>query len=230
MSVKEDFEENGFIVARGLLTSDECAAFKRETQRLVEKHGDHAGVFVGLAANSPLFAAARSHPALLNALEAIIGSDIEFLSDKVVFKSRTTDFGSPWHQDWLYWRGLNKVSAWIALDPATIETGCLKVLPGSHKNVVVHDGVAPPGEGFGHRLREGVVKEDKALSIPCEVGDAIFFHDLLLHASHPNLAGTDRYSFITTYRSCAEPDLAYSWAVAAKVVRGTATGEASDVG
>jgi hypothetical protein len=215
-----EYARNGYIIVRGLFTREECATLKAETKRLVAEKGNHGGVFVGLAAHSPVFADVRHLPRLLDVLEILLGPDIEFLSDKVVFKSREKDFGSPWHQDWQYWKGAHKVSAWVALDDATRETGCLKLLPGSHKNIVVHDGVAPEGEGFGHRLREDAVDESQVVAAPCAVGDAVFFHDLLLHASYPNVTGADRYSFITTYRSAAEPDFQYSWSVASEIVRG----------
>src|SRR5579872_3032882 len=101
-TTREFFDENGYMIVRGLFSEAECAAFKEETRRLLETHKDPSGVFVGLAANSPVFREAARHPALLDALEVIYGPNIEFLSDKVVFKSASVDFGSPWHQDWSY--------------------------------------------------------------------------------------------------------------------------------
>ena len=218
-SITETYARDGFAVVRGLLTPGEAQAAKTEILNLLAARKDHAGVFVGLAAASPHFARLARHPKLLDAIEACIGPDIEFLSDKVVFKSAQTAYGSPWHQDWPYWKGLHKLSVWIALDPATPENGCLKLLPGSHKTLAAHDGVAEPGEGFGNRLRDGAVDESQAVTVSCSPGDAVLFHDLTLHASHPNAAGGDRYALISTYRSAAEPDLSYDWAVAAEIVR-----------
>jgi phytanoyl-CoA hydroxylase len=218
--IAREFEENGFAVVRGMFTAAEVAEFKQETLRLLETHPAHAGVFVGLAANSERFRNLARDPRLLDALEPIIGPDIEFLSDKVVFKSASTDYGSPWHQDWLYWEGQHKISVWIALDLATPENGCLKMLPGSHRQAVVHDGVSPDGRSFGHRLRPDAVDESKAVVLPCEPGDAVLFHDLTLHSSFPNSSGRDRWSVISTYRSASEPDIDYSWSVAKEVVRG----------
>ncbi len=219
-SITESYACDGFAFVPGLLTPDEAGMARDEIRRLLATREGHAGVFVGLATASPHFAALARHPRLLDVIEACIGPEIEFLSDKVVFKSAETGYGSPWHQDWPYWKGIHKLSVWIALDPATPENGCLKLLPGSHKSHFVHDGTARAGEGFGNRLSEGAVDESKAVTLPCAVGDAILFHDLALHASHPNATGEDRYALISTYRSAAEPDLEYAWAVAAEVVRG----------
>jgi ectoine hydroxylase-related dioxygenase (phytanoyl-CoA dioxygenase family) len=218
--LKSEFAENGFAYVKGMFTVDEVAGFKQETLRLLETHKAHAGVFVGLAANSEVFRNLARDPRLVDALEPILGPNIEFLSDKVVFKSAATDFGSPWHQDWPYWEGAHKLSVWIALDPATPENGCLKMLPGSHKQLAAHDGAAPQSEGFNHRLRPDTVDESRAVILPCMPGDAVLFHDLTLHSSFPNTSGRDRWSVISTYRSASEPDLDYSWSVAKEIVRG----------
>jgi phytanoyl-CoA hydroxylase len=218
-SITESYTRDGFAFVPGLFTLSETQAAKDEVQRLLTTRKDHAGVFVGLAAASAHFAALARHPQLLDAIEACLGPEIEFLSDKIVFKSASAGFGSPWHQDWPYWKGTHKLSVWIALDPATPANGCLKLLPGSHRSHFIHDGVAGPGEGFGNRLSEGAIDESLALTLPCMPGDAVLFHDLMLHASHPNATGEDRYALISTYRAAAEPDLTYDLAVAAAVVR-----------
>ena len=71
---------------------------------------------------------------VVSILNRIIGPNVEFLSVKSVYKNKFTRFGSPWHQDWYYWKGANKISVWIALDDATPENGCLKMIAGSHFN------------------------------------------------------------------------------------------------
>jgi phytanoyl-CoA hydroxylase len=218
------FDTDGFTIRRGLFTEQEVTGFKQEICRLLETHEAHGGVFVGLAANSPVFRELAGDTRLLDELETILGPNIEFLSDKVVLKSAATDYGSPWHQDWPYWKGIHKVSVWIALDPATPENGCLKLLPGSHRTHAVHDGDAGGTKLFVHRLAPGAVDEDHAAIVPCAPGDAVFFHDLTLHASFPNTTGADRWAMISTYRSASEPDLDYEWSVAARVVRGQRTG------
>jgi ectoine hydroxylase-related dioxygenase (phytanoyl-CoA dioxygenase family) len=229
------FAEDGFVKVEGLFTPDEVARFKEEIGGILDAARKVAaarggapesvaadGVFVGLAANSDFFRRVARDTRLLDALEPTLGHNIEFLSDKVVFKAANVDYGSPWHQDWPYWGGTHKVSVWIALDPATPENGCLKLLPGSHREAARHANVTPAaGEGFGLRLKPGEVDESQAVTVPAAPGDAVLFHDLTLHASYPNRSGRDRWALISTYRSASEPDLKYEWSVAAEVVRGT---------
>ncbi len=233
--IAHQFEQNGYLIVPDLFTAAEAAQLKAEMQAVVDavcdekrQAGDdnwrairHVGVYVGLAYRSALFRQLVGDARILDLLEPLLGPDIEFLSDKAVFKDHDTDFDSPWHQDHPYWEGSHKLSLWVALDEATVANGCLKLVPGSHKAHAVHDG-ASDDRGFGHRLDAARIPADSAVSAPIPVGGAIVFHDLTLHASHPNTQGTDRWVWIPTYRSLHHNDPPYPWAVAARTVRTTA--------
>ena len=230
-TLHDDFLRDGFVIAPNLFTRSEVQRLKLECIDILEavkaETGTVAGhgVYVGLAARSPVFQTAVADARILDILEGIFAPDIEFLSDKMVFKSQTMTFASPWHQDWSYWHGAHKLSLWVALDDATVENGCLKLFPGSHKSAIVHDGVANDGNGFGNRLRPGAVDESCAVTAEIAAGGAVFFHDLTLHASHPNISGKERWVWIPTYRDAKAEDNDYPWAVAAKVLRGEKSSE-----
>ena len=49
------------------------------------------------------------------------------------------------------------------------------------------------GDGFGHRLQPDTVDESKAITVEISAGSGVFFHDLTLHASHPNRTDADRW-------------------------------------
>lgn len=225
-TVRDDFNQTGFAIVHNLFNRDEVQRLKSEcidimdTVRKETGTAPGHGVHVGLAARSTVFQEAVADERLLDILSIIMAPDIEFLSDKFVFKSDSISFASPWHQDWSYWYGAHKYSIWVALDDATIQNGCLKLLPGSHKSSVVHDGDASDGHGFGNRLKPDAIDESQAITAEVEAGGAVFFHDLTLHSSHPNLSGAERWVWIPTYRDAKAEDNDYPWAVAAKVVRG----------
>ena len=225
-TVRDDFNQTGFAIVPNLFSRDDVQRLKSECINIMEtvrkETGSVAGhgVHVGLAARSPVFQEAVADERILDILSVILAPDIEFLSDKFVFKSELMTFASPWHQDWSYWYGAHKYSIWVALDDATVENGCLKLLPGSHKSAVVHDGDASDGHGFGNRLKPDAVDESQAITAEVEAGGAVFFHDLTLHSSHPNRSGEERWVWIPTYRDAKVEDNEYPWAVAARVVRG----------
>lgn len=221
MTERERFERDGFLIVPDLLPRAECAAVKREIQGVLAQRGDHGGVFVGLSAANDACRSLMRDPRLLDVIARIWSPNIEFLSDKVVYKSQATAYPSPWHQDWPYWRGAHKLSIWLALDDATIDNGCMKLMPGSHDAERVHDAGPTEIGTFGNSVRAEAIDEAKAVTAAVAAGGAVFFHDLTLHASHPNVTGADRFAWIGTYRDARADDLAYDWAIAAEVVRGS---------
>lgn len=229
--IARQFASQGYLIVPDLFSARETARLKSEIQTVVQdvcaerqRAGEawqsimDTGVYVGVAHRSACYRQMAGDARILDLLEPILGADIEFLSDKAVFKDHDTDFGSPWHQDYPYWQGSHKISLWVALDDATEENGCLKLVPGSHRTEVIHDG-ASDGKGFGHRLDVSQAPDNRAVSAPLAAGGAIVFHDLTLHASHPNTAGHERWVWIPTYRSLHHEDPPYTWAVAARTVR-----------
>lgn len=229
------WERNGFLVIEELFSDDETRWMIDEVEGVLAEVREEArdagrsseeilasGVYVGLSVKREFFRQVARDPRMLDALEGLIGPEIGFLSDKVVFKDRQVDYDSPWHQDWAYWGGSHKISVWVALDEATTENGCLKILPGSHRAPVEHDQVRGV-VGFGSRLdpAERGLDLSQAVTLPARPGTAIFFHDLTLHASLPNRSGQDRRALIITYRDLSQPDKEYPSLPAAARVRGS---------
>ena len=231
-TIAADFARDGYLIVPDLFTADEAARLKTEMQAILDEvaherqaeSGDdravifNAGVHVGLVSRSSVYREWVADHRILDVLEPILEPDIEFLSDKAVFKDHDTDFGSPWHQDHPYWVGSHKISLWVALDEATVANGCLKLIPGSHRAEIGHATV-DDGHGFNYRMGDQDALEAEAVTAPLPVGGAIVFHDLTLHASHENTSGADRWVWIPTYRSLHHDDPPYPWAVAAHPVR-----------
>lgn len=73
-------------------------------------------------------------PDILDMVEQLIGPDIILWGCHVFCKPAGDGHETPWHQDGHYWpiRPLATCTVWVALDPSTIENGCLRVIPRSH--------------------------------------------------------------------------------------------------
>ena len=130
----------------------------------------------------PFFRDRMKDDCVASILNRIIGPNVEFLSVKSVYKNKFTRFGSPWHQDWYYWKGANKISVWIALDDATPENGCLKMIAGSHFNRFKVKQVKAQN-GFGWRIGNEEIVGLPETTLAVNRGDAVFFHDQTLHSS-----------------------------------------------
>src|SRR5262249_4483044 len=73
-------------------------------------------------------------PRLLDAVEYLIGPDIVLLYTHILNK-KAGGLGVAWHQDGPYWPRIEPkiaVTAWVPLDDADVENGCMQVIPGSH--------------------------------------------------------------------------------------------------
>ena len=110
---------------------------------------------------------------------------------------------------WLTVQGRSN-EPWIALDDATPENGCLRLAPGSHKQIFTERQIED-GKGFNHRLTDEDMTGISVVNAPVPRGGAVFFHDLTLHGSCPNVNGQDRWSVIPTYRNAAEQDESTVW-------------------
>lgn len=205
------FHKNGYYLLRSVFTPDEMNACKQAAKEAVENQVGPSGVHVWMCdVIPPLFERIACDERLAGVLRQLIGPAVEFLSAKPVFKSGRITFASPWHQDYAYWGGATKYSVWIALEDATPENGCLRVIPGSHVKFFEHAHVKDVN-GFGNRIAEGRLDGWATLTVPMHTGDALVFHDRLIHSSHPNTSGCDRWSFIPTYRDASVPDESTVW-------------------
>jgi phytanoyl-CoA hydroxylase len=208
------YQRDGYVIVPDLITPAAAIKWKTELKARLQEEGNleiPSGVRVWMSDKMDDYSSTQlQSPRMVAILQQLIGPAVEFLSYKAVFKNAKTAFSSPWHQDWAYWQGSAKISIWIALDDATPENGCLRLIPGSQRNVIEMKEVEDV-KGFGRRITDDQVAGMPIIDAPVPRGAGIFFHDLTLHASCPNLNGADRWSVIPSYRNAATPDSSTVW-------------------
>ncbi len=111
---------------------------------------------------------------------------------------RDTESGAlPWHQDEAYWDRSFKyhaTSCWMPLDPATVESGCMSFIPGSHRSGVREH--RPTGGDFAtHVVSVEDVDNTLAVPVPVPAGGAVFHHCRTLHSSGPNRSARVRRAY-----------------------------------
>ena len=129
-------------------------------------------------------------PALVERVEAIIGRGVSLYFSQVFFKPPEGGGPKPAHQDNFYF-GPNDlegvVTAWIALDDATLENGCLYFGEGSNRGPVYpHE--APPDEPYNLQLPAAVLARQPMTPAPVLRGGVSFHHGNTFHQSAPNLS------------------------------------------
>lgn len=140
------------------------------------------------------------HPPILDMVAQLIGPDFALWGTTVFGKPAGTGKEVPWHQDGEYWpiRPLATCSVWIALDAATPENGCLRVIPGSHKDrrVRSHHQDERDSLALNAVLEPGTFDEAAAVDIVLEPGQ-VSLHDVyLVHGSRPNRSAHRRAGYV----------------------------------
>lgn len=152
---------------------------------------------------------------LLEAVRALLGPELGpelmTISTNVFNKPPGVDGRHPLHQDLRYFSlrpadGI--VAAWTALSPCTRESGCLAVVPGSHRGGLLRHG--DPGWEYvnaGFFAADGVDLEAR-VHLPMQPGDTLLFHPLLVHGSGRNRGPGFRRAISTHYAAlaCTRPD------------------------
>ncbi len=166
------FHETGYAVIRGALAAEiewistEFDAVFREAGIVPSSHT--RTYLVPFLDRSKRLCTLLDHPGLLSVLERLIGTEFQYLGGDGNYFAGDT----PWHRDTDY--GLGFVKVLLYLEPLKRETGCLQVLPGTHR----------PGEALTRwesELRSGCSPEGEALEN--RPGDLVVFDHHLYHAS-----------------------------------------------
>lgn len=133
---------------------------------------------------------------VLDIARYFLGNDILLKYDSCFLKPAKSGSATPWHQDNGLWRDgdTEPFNFWMALDPATIENGCLQMIPGSYKTEVVHH-VLYQDSIHGELPRERVEEMIDTYGvehIELEPGSVVVWHSSAWHYSPPNTSGKGR--------------------------------------
>jgi len=123
-------------------------------------------------------------------------------SGHFIKEANTTSYVS-WHQDLTYW-GLDKaeeVTLWVALSPATVASGCMRFIPGTHREQIVPHTDKFADDNLLTRGQELAVEvnEADAVDVVLQPGQASVHHGHLFHASGPNTTNDRRIGAAIRY-------------------------------
>jgi ectoine hydroxylase-related dioxygenase (phytanoyl-CoA dioxygenase family) len=217
------FWEHGYLVVRNAFAPAEMAVVREvvDRHRDMRQHAEHAKavssgttrpsfdtlfVWNDTAGNDVFAKVTRSHK-VMDRLEAIFGDEVYVYHNKVALKYPGV-VGFSYHQDYGYWYKMGNLfpdmaSVFIAVDRATKENGCLRVVAGSHKlgrlDHVEHNGKSDSGVDPA-RLAQ-VLKVLPEVVLEMESGDIVFFHCNTLHASDDNRSNESRLALLGCFNT-----------------------------
>ena len=142
------------------------------------------------------------HPMILDAVEDVIGPNILAWYSGFFIKGAHDPSFVSWHQDSTYWglSGPDVVTAWIAFTPSTVQSGCLRVIPGTHGDQLAHKDTFDAGNLLS-RGQEIMVEVDEAnaVDIVLRPGEISLHHVRIIHGSAPNAADHRRIGLTIRY-------------------------------
>ncbi len=199
------YHERGYLCPIRVLSAEQAVACR---QRLEAAEAANGGPFKGAMKQKPhlLFTFLDElvrQPAVLDAVEGVLGPNILCWASGFFTKEAHDPSFVTWHQDLTYW-GLEPadiVSAWIALAPSTPESGCMRVIPGSHKQDVIPHRETFAAHNLLSRGQEIQVEVDpaQAVDLVLEPGQMSLHHVKLIHGSEANRSDDRRIGFVVRY-------------------------------
>ena len=183
--------------------------FERHIQALELSSHDAELMFRNMyhyQSDHPFFEALVKDERIVGRAEALIGETAQLFQVMALSKPARIGSEKPWHQDDAYFKfaPLDKIiGVWIALDDASVENGCMHVLPGGHRR-----GALRHEHTFDCKIDDSRLRDASPLAVPIKAGGALFFSGLLPHQTPPNRTDVRRRALQFHYRgqSTAEVD------------------------
>jgi hypothetical protein len=137
-------------------------------------------------------------PVYADAVSRVYGGEADLFFTSTVTKTAERGAHVDWHQDSAYdpEPQAAKCLLWISVTASTRENGCLRILPGSHRNGPLPHGVS---RSFCYDKEIAGVDESQSVELEMGPGDAILLHRHMAHASGPYRSGGTRIALIAGF-------------------------------
>jgi ectoine hydroxylase-related dioxygenase (phytanoyl-CoA dioxygenase family) len=220
------YKENGFLVVENCISPEGVAELREETTAVCRGERGALNGITGTTAEetdadvlkrylcihfphkvSETMRGYVAHPAYVDVLTRIIGPNVKCMQSMLFIKASGKP-GQAWHQDeyFIPTRDRSLTGGWLAMDDATVENGCLWILPGSHWRGIIY-----PNRGHEDRrfdcageAYEFPFKDEDAVPVEVKAGSIVFFNGYLLHRSLPNYAKSGYRRVLVNHYMSAE--------------------------
>lgn len=196
-----NYEELGFVQSIPVLSEREARHYRAEVERTCLAVG---GRVTRINAGHLFFRWAwelSTHPRVLDCMERLLGPNILLKSTRLFYKYGRSESFVGWHQDGITERieGGYVPGVWVGLTDATVENGCLRVVPRSHRLGLVPHAFRPHADNLTTDGITAQVEIDAPHDVVMSAGEMSLHHPLVLHASNPNRSSGPRIGWTATY-------------------------------
>ncbi|HLT37953.1 MAG TPA: phytanoyl-CoA dioxygenase family protein, partial [Enhygromyxa sp.] len=186
---RRELEQSGAIAPLELLSAEELTRYRTAYDRTVAAIGPRARIDE-LHHHFAWAQELATHPRLLDMVASLLGDDLLVHAVLVLTKYPGRPGLVPWHQDSFLsgWHRSPSISAWIALSPSTRESGCMRVIEGSHvAGPRMHDQrPSPDNLLWGGLTIAEAVDEGRARDLVLAPGQMSLHQCHVVHGSLPN--------------------------------------------
>lgn len=211
------YKENGYLLVKGVFNQAEVEEMREAIESIIlraaraKKDNNHAWQgdylppeqlrklvlkgFHDVHYHDASFLRALAHPNMTAVLTKLIGPNVHLHHSKMLVKPPENGAAFPMHQDYPYFPHElhTMLAASVHLDRADEENGCLRVIPGSHKQGnLPHVGA--------HYLNHKEFPISEGLACPADAGDVLFFNYLTIHGSDTNRSERTRRNVLFQYK------------------------------
>lgn len=202
------YNEYGYLLAPGLLSGPEITELRKETASIfrgergvvpglldVDKNDSDEDVLKKYVAIhfphkiSPFIKNYLFHEKIVDVLTGIVSPNIKCMQS-MLFVKGPGKAGQSWHQDEYYipTRDRSLVGAWIAIDDATIDNGCLWIIPGSHKAGYIEQRVHNVSKEYADvdTINVSGIPNEQLVPVEVKSGTVVFFNGYTFHSSRRN--------------------------------------------
>lgn len=222
----EHYQSAGWLAPLDVLTAGEVAAARSTLEDFEAEHGALGGRPERSRAYLPFtwVDEIMRKPALVDAVEDLIGPDILCWNAILWIKEPGTGSFVGWHQDVTYWGLDNRslVTVWVALSEASEAAGCLSVLPGSHRSTLDHTETYHADNLLTRGQHIDDIDPADTVAMPLRAGQASFHNVGTAHGSGPNQTDDRRIGLSLHYLPPNTRQTLVDWDSAA-LVRGEDT-------
>ncbi len=185
-----EYHDRGYVVPDYRLPEPELDEIRDRHAALLKRHPEFRDNASVLLSHDLGFINYARDPMILDMVEQLIGPDICLWNMSFFAKPALNGKKTPWHQDGRYWpiRPLATCTVWIAIDACTVENGCLRYIPGSHRTsrLMGHDRNDNPEYTLNLELRADEYDASKAENLTLEAGQMALHDIYIAHGSEEN--------------------------------------------
>jgi hypothetical protein len=212
------YQRDGFVVPQWRLPDTRVATMREaleellrrnpgvRPEKLVSAHVERAGTGTdngeGVRGVADFLNLARDAD-IIDLVASLIGDDVILWGAHVFCKPAGDGFETPWHQDGHYWpiRPLATCTVWVALEPSTRANGCLRVIPGSHRDRHLHPHLHEDRNDLTlqQRMAEGCFDAADAVDIELQPGQMSLHDVYMIHGAAANTSTQRRTGVALRY-------------------------------